>query len=589
MCGLSAWVCKESISSNRFNIFNDCVAHRGPDASKIEIFQAEGKNIAFGHKRLSIIDLDKKSNQPMNCENNKIIFNGEIYNYLELRDELSDLGVKFNTNSDTEVLIKSYIKWGENCLNKFNGMFAFLIYDEKKHQIFFARDRFGVKPLYYYRIENSFFFSSEIKQILTLECYKAEGNINTIGNFIENRYLDYSSETFFKNIYQIQPGEAGTLNLKNLELRKYKWYDLEKSTKTEKTSFLTAFNNSLDLRLRSDVEIGSFLSGGIDSSAIVYVSDSKISQLKQNNSIKTFTACFEEKEHDERENVKITKEKTSINAKFIFPQKQNFFEEIKKLIYFQDEPIWSTSIYFQSCIFKEANINKVKVMLDGQGADEIYCGYKDIFYPTYFRSLSFLKKIIEFLNCSNKLQIIKIILRNIMIRDKKKTIFNRLYDNKYKNNFKSLKEQTIFFLKFHLPALLHYEDRNSMQFSIEARLPFLDYKLVEFGFNIPDNEKISREYGKKIIRKSLKKIVPDSILENKVKKGFQGPQIEWLLSYQNEVKNDIKGLLIFDVFNEAEIKKLLKNFKQNTNNQSLIARLYFLSVWVKVFNIKKIS
>ena len=392
MCGISAFFSKKPISTKDFNNFRDTVAHRGPDNAQTKIYKYDDKFVALGHRRLSIIDLNDKANQPMSYGSYHIVFNGEIYNYLEIKNELEKKGISFETKSDTEVLLKSYIYWKEKCLDKFNGMFSFLIIDPDKKKIFFARDRFGIKPLYYYKDDHTLYFASEIKQFITLSDFEPVGNINAIGNFVDNRYIDYSEETFFRGVYQIKGGEAGFVNLSNLKINKYIWYDLAKTNFKQTTSFKEKFNKSIDYRLRSDVEVGSCLSGGVDSSSIVCLADNKLSSFKKKYTLQTFTSCFIDKEFDERNLVNITKKQTSIKAHYIFPQENEFFRDLDELIYSQDEPIWSSSIYAQSCVFKEANNNGVKVMLDGQGADEIFCGYASIFYPTYFKSLSFKKK-----------------------------------------------------------------------------------------------------------------------------------------------------------------------------------------------------
>lgn len=591
MCGISCWVSKNDISEKNFEIFNNAVSHRGPDSSSVKFYKFDKTNLALGHRRLSIIDLSKDANQPMNFESYEIIFNGEIYNYLELKSELESRGIKFETKSDTEVLLKAYKEWGSDCLDKFNGMFSFLIYDFEKNQIFFARDRFGIKPLYYYKDRESIYFASEIKQFTKIENFEPVGNVNTIGNFIDNRYLDYSEETFFKDIYQVRGGEAGYVNLHNLEFKKYKWYDLTKTEYHKSVSFLELFKKSINLRLRSDVMVGSCLSGGIDSSSIVCVVDKNLSVNKNNHTFQTFTSCFEDKNYDERDLVEVTRKKTSINSNYVFPSGKDFFEDLNNIIYFQDEPFPSTSIYAQSCVFKQANQKGIKVMLDGQGADEIFCGYSEIFYPSYFKSLNFKEKIYEILNSSNKKKMIRFFFKSLFIKKNKKkaSLLKRKYINKFQDDFDSLKSHTIYFMKYHLPALLHYEDRNSMRYSIEARLPFLDYKLVEAGYNMSDQDKLRDGLGKIIIRDSLRRIVPNEILDNKLKKGFGTPQKKWMFENKDKILNKIEMLFKYDIFNSKDLDLILQNFKTNLFNESLIMRLYTLSVWMNVFKINRIT
>jgi len=591
MCGISLWVSSKKIDKEDFKVFNDKVAHRGPDFSKIEIYECSNKYVALGHRRLSIIDLKNQSNQPMHYKSYVLVFNGEIYNYLELKKELEINGIIFETKSDTEVLLKSYIFWGEKCLEKFNGMFSFVIFDKDKMQLFFARDRFGIKPLYYFINNENFYFASEIKQFTSLKNFQPVGNINCIGNFINNRYLDYSEETFFKNIFQVRGGEAGFLDIKNLKFNKYRWYDISKSNDKKSESFLELFKKSIQLRLRSDVEIGSCLSGGIDSSSIVCVADKEMSKIKKKNyTIQTFTSCFKEKRYDERDFVEITKKFTSIKSHYVFPNGNSFFKDIEKIVYYQDEPFPSGSIYAQNCIFKDASMNGIKVMLDGQGADELFCGYSEIFYPTYFKSLTLLKKISEIVNSSNKKRILKFFLKEIISQNNKKnpSYIKKKYQDKFQNTFDCLKSHIDYFINYHLPALLHYEDRNSMRYSIEARLPFLDYKLVEFGYHTDDYKKIGSGIGKKIIREALKGITPDKILNNKLKKGFGTPQRKWIDENKYIIIDSIKKLFYFDIFEESELDTLLFNLKKNIFEESIVMRIYIFSVWLKVFKINKI-
>lgn len=589
MCGLSAWISEEIINETQFINYNNSIVHRGPDSSGALFEKFEDKYLAIGHRRLSIIDLENSANQPMVYNSYTIIFNGEIYNYLELKEELSRKGVVFRTHSDTEVLLHSFIEFGPDCLNQLNGMFSFLIYDSLQGKVFFARDRFGIKPLYYYRDKLTLYFASEIKQFITLKGFKTIANINAIGNFVDNRYLDYSEETFFRNVYQVRPGEAGFVDLASFHFIKYKWYNLEDSIIRKDYNFKTLFEQSIVYRLRSDVEVGSCLSGGIDSNSIVFVADKKYSDSNE-YSIQTFTSCFEDLRFDERELVNITKSQTRIKPHFLFPNNRDFFKDIKELTYYHDEPIWSASIYAQSCVFKSAKKAGVKVMLDGQGADEVFCGYSNSFYPTYFYSLNLFSQLKEIFK--GNLKALRLFVKKYLLKEnshKQTSVLETEYDNRFKNEFTSLKEHTQHFINYHLPALLHYEDRNSMRHSIESRLPFLDYLLVEMGFNIPDYQKIGRGEGKKIIRESMHGIIPDQILLNKVKKGFVTPQIVWMNENRNDIIKSIKSLYHYKIFKEDSIEQLLSDFELGSYNLGLIFRLYSLSIWMEVFKIGKVK
>lgn len=593
MCGISAWITKNNPNKEKFIKYNDSIAHRGPDANAIEFYKIKDTYVSFGHRRLSIIDLSEVSNQPFHDNNYTIIFNGEIYNYLEIKEELELNGIEFCTLSDTEVLLKSYIYWGKKCLDKFNGMFSFLILNKEKQEMFLARDRFGIKPLYYYVNENKeIFFASEIKQIITLDSYNPIGNINTIANFLENRYIDYSEETFFRNIFQIVGGEAAIIDLISLNVKKYKWYDINNtklSTQHSKKIFFDIFKSSIQLRLRSDVEIGSCLSGGIDSSSIVCLADEDL-DYKNDYSLKTFTSSFEDKRFDEREYVDITKQQTSIKSTYLFPKSKDFFNQIERLVYIHDEPIWSTSIFAQNQVFKSAKNENVKVMLDGQGADEVFCGYISIFYPTYFNNLNIFEQLKKIIYGANKKTVLKMLLKQFFPKKQKmnKIIFKK-FENKFQGNFKSLKEHTRFFIKYHLPALLHYEDRNSMAYSIEARLPFLDYRLVEFGYNMPDSLKVKDGLGKVLIRDAMRGITPDAILDNKNKKGFITPQKIWIGENISLINKQINKLGNFEFIDKSKLKYNLDNLNNKKYDEGLIMRLYSLSKWIDVFNIKEIK
>ena len=594
MCGLSVWITKDRPDKRKFELYNDLVAHRGPDAKSVEFYEEGSIFISFGHRRLSIIDLNENANQPYHYENYTIVFNGEIYNYLELKEELKEKGIVFQTKSDTEVLIKSYAYWGRECLHKFNGMFSFLIYDRNKKEVFLARDRFGIKPLYYYVNENSeIFFASEIKQIVSLDCYVAIGNVNAIGNFIENRYIDYSNETFFHNVFQICGGEAALVNLTTLKIDRYSWYKIEDTESIPNSTvkdFYQLFKSSIELRLRSDVEVGSCLSGGVDSSSIVCVADAILKGCKK-YTLKTFTSCFDDEKFDEREYVNITKSVTNIDTTYLFPQSLDFFNKINSLIYIHDEPIWSSSIFAQHEVFSSASRANVKVILDGQGADEVFCGYSGIFYPTYFKRLSKYLQIKELTRSVNKKATLFLFVKQflpIKIKSSETKVMLLNFNNQFRSNFESLKDQTSYFIKYHLPALLHYEDRNSMASSIESRLPFLDYRLVEFGYHMPDHLKISNNMGKVVIRNAMRGVTPDEILDNKNKKGFVTPQKVWINENSKEMHDQIKKLVFLKFVDEFKLCKILDDFSNKVYDEGLIMRMYTLSKWIDVFNIKKV-
>ena len=363
----------------------DLVSHRGPDG---EGFYND-EYISLGHRRLSIIDLSANGHQPMPRDNFIITYNGEVYNYLELKDELISLGHQFNTHSDTEVILASYQQWGSAFLNKLNGMFSFVIYDQQHKKVFAARDRFGVKPMYYWICPiGVLYIASEIKQFTCLIGWKAEINLQASYDFLNHSLLDHTNQTFFKDVFQLRPAHFFELNLGTAEPPKVmpvRWYELQASSSVEKTpaQFFEIFKSAIELRLRSDVPVGSCLSGGLDSSSIVCV----LNQVLNKSSLqKTFSACSEIKKFDEREFIEEVVSRTDVEANYTYPDETKLFEVLDELIWHQDEPFGSTSIFAQWCVFELAKVNKVKVMLDGQGADEQLAGYHS-YFPIYWLQL----------------------------------------------------------------------------------------------------------------------------------------------------------------------------------------------------------
>ncbi len=575
MCGISTWI-TSNYNKNEFIDMNSIISHRGPDGDDFFVDTFNKYRIALGHRRLSIIDLSDKGSQPMSHENLSITFNGEIYNYIEIRDELKKYGYKFESESDTEVLLKAFHKWGENCLEKLNGMFSFVIYDKNKHTLFGARDRYGIKPLYYQLSKDDFKIASEIKQFTVFDNFSSIGNKKIILDFLEKRHFDHSKETMFLNINQIQGGELFILKLDDFSLKIKRWYNIlnSVSSEKEKEDFKSLFNKSIKLRLRSDVEIGSCLSGGIDSSSIVSQVERILSQ-GNNLKLKTFNSRFENVKYDESKFVEILKKEKNIENYYIHPNAEDFFKLLKKIIYHNDEPIWSTSIYSQYKVFEKAKHKNIKVMLDGQGADEVFAGYSGKFYKYYINELikekRYKQMILELIFSKYKKTIIKAIIRG------------------YSDGLPSLFEFSILLLQKHLPAILHYEDRNSMAHSIESRVPFLDHKLVEYGINLASEEKIKYGKGKKIIREQLKGLVPDEILERKDKMGFVAPQKEWLINNKENILKKIIKLKKFNLYPNSFYKEIEINFKSNNFDESKIFRLYSLSTWTEVFNIKNIA
>ncbi|MFA6392457.1 MAG: asparagine synthase (glutamine-hydrolyzing), partial [Patescibacteria group bacterium] len=526
MCGIVGVINLDQKSVDKKDIerMTRIIKHRGPDDEGCFI----DKNIGLGHCRLSIIDLSSAGHQPMSNKDGSIwiIFNGEIYNYLELRKELEKRGHSFQSDTDTEVIICAYKEWGEKCLEKFNGMWAFAIWDKNKKELFCSRDRFGIKPFYYFFDGKIFTFASEIKALLELGIPK-KPNDALIYDFLKFGMLDHTNETFFKDIYKL-PAASWLKLASDGKIIIEKYWDFEVSDKIEDKipdqkyteQFRELFIDAIKLRLRSDVPIGSCLSGGLDSSSIVCTVN-KLLKEKNVPSIgeiqKTFSSCFANKKFDEREYIEEVIKHTGAEKNYIFPKPEEFLEELDNLIWHQEEPFSGTSMFAQQMVFKKAR-EKVKILLDGQGGDELLAGYRK-FYFFYLLKLFKNKKIIKCFKTALPFFASIEVLKTLYVKNGLKYLFktskNNIIDNLlnpvflknfadrklsfgYQNNLgKRLKEDLT---KWSLPVLLRYEDKNSGTFGLEARLPFLDYRLVEQAAKMPLDQKMRLGWTKFILR-----------------------------------------------------------------------------------------
>ena len=555
MCGI-AGIYKFNNSSvylDDLKKMTDVIIHRGPDGEGYWVNPE--KNIGFGHRRLSIIDLTENAKQPMQYANERytITFNGEIYNYIEIKNELQSKGYQFTSHSDTEVLLALYDLKKEQCLQDLDGMFAFAIWDEKEKQLFCARDRFGEKPFHYYQDESCFIFASEIKQFWatninkTLDSTKLLSYVKT--GTIENK--EDITSTFFKNIKCLDAAHYLIIDFnKKTTLQKY--WDIDLNNKLFKGTieqaaekFLELFTESIKLRLRSDVPVGSSLSGGLDSSSIVMLIDAlKGKELKQN----TFSARFKDFEKDEGKYIEqVVGACKNVEVHYTWPDKDYFEKVFEKVTYHQDEPFGSASIVAQYAVMELAKQNNVTVLLDGQGADEQLAGYLH-YYHTYLNQLFYQKldkynnEYKEYLKYHQNVYPYLSVPRTENFRMKlgryRRTILKQ--EMPYKNALSvELKSSTT---GLGLKELLRYADRNSMAHSREVRLPFLSHKLVEFVFSLPDEYKINAGWTKFVLRKSMDKILPNSICWRVDKVGYEPPQKRWIQSekYNNAIEKSAK-------------------------------------------------
>ncbi len=580
MCGIAGMVSSDTskITLQGLKKMTDAIIHRGPDGEGQWI--SDTGEVGLGHRRLSIIDLSTEANQPMHYLGRySIVYNGEIYNYIELKEQLLKQGYSFKTSSDTEVLMALYDRDKENCLKLLDGMFAFALYDRKEKCLFIARDRFGEKPLYYTFFNSCLYFGSEMKALWAGGVPK-EINNRMLFNYLAYGYLKNPQdiqETFFKNISLFPHSSYTIYKPGDISLNIHQYWDINYSNinasiklEDAKSQFYELMFQSIKFRLRSDVPVGSSLSGGLDSSLVVCIID----ELNKNNSISqnTFSARFPGFAKDEGKYMQYVVDKTKVTPHFVVPSDDGFIKDFDKLCYHQEEPFGSASIYAQYCVMQLAKDNNVTVLLDGQGADELLAGYH-FYFLSYFNELKktnaglYKKELAIYnqryinsnINPALKQSSIKNLLKTYFpysvnflkkVRLRGKQITNGQLNSDFFNTYKS--ESFIFpppattlqeslyrstIGGYALQELLRYADRNSMAHSREVRLPFLSHELVEFLFTLPAQYKIHESWTKWIMRTTFDAILPAEITWRKDKIGYEPPQKSWM--EKKEVKEMI--------------------------------------------------
>jgi len=567
MCGIAGII---NFSSKRVEDFEirkmmKIMKHRGPNDEGSFV----DNNVGLGFVRLSILDLSSSGHQPMFSEDNRyvIVFNGEVYNYIELKDKLSGK-YSFKSNTDTEVVLNSFLEWGEDCLNKFNGMFSFVIYDTLSKDVFIARDRYGIKPFYYFLDENRFIFASEIKSILPFISVKSINNKIMFDYLVYNR-TDHSNNTFFNKIQKLQHGNLINIIKNKFEIKN--WYNLYNRVINRKINitpvdYKEILEDSIKLRLRSDVKIGVSLSGGLDSSAITSILLNKFNLYDINSFSSTYNS---NKSYDEGAFIKLYSSKIK-NMHYVHPNKETFLNDYQDFILTHSEPVNDVGSYIQYKVMQLVS-KHVTVVLDGQGADEQLGGYHN-FYGSYYKELLHKGKISKlfremffYLKYHNSAEAYKYFLYYLLPPKLKehqsKVLYGSISKNYFNSNFKqssivndiynpaSLKESLIQHFEYKLEHLLKWDDLNSMRFSVESRIPFLDFRLVETSLSLSSENIIKDGVTKRILRDSMKKILPEKIRMRYDKKGFSSPRREWFCD--NKVQD-----LIFDIIKSQDFNNL---------------------------------
>lgn len=597
-------------------------------------------NLGLAHRRLSILDLSPAAAQPMSTSDGhlSIVYNGEIFNYLELKQELQAMGEDFSTHSDTEVILKAYERWGEKCLGRFNGMWAFVIWDERRRILFCARDRFGIKPFYYFWNGELFAAASEVKALLAHSAIQPKVDEEAIYDYLLFGFQDHSDSTFFRSIRQIPSSHYLILDTSTKKMRIEKWWDLElkeppngkgPSVSEARGDFLELLTDSIRLRLRSDVPIGMCVSGGLDSSAVAYLME-KVERKEGANLMharKSFSCCFEDPACDDRPFIRAVTEGLAMKPFITFPRGEDLWHELEEMTWMMDEPFRSSNQFSQWALMKLISQNGIRVALSGQGSDEIlggYRGYASVFIADLIRRGKWWRACREWVKTpSNEEGIGKILLTTRIlyglsptylahavprlegitgktIRVKALPFINDRFQKRHSERYVArLKEQhpnwgnlrrKIYqdLFRYSLPQLLHYEDRMGMAFSVEARHPFLDHRLIEYVYSLPESHIFHAGQRKWILRQAISDIVPEMICNRKDKKGFITPESRWLRLGEPHIRKIFSrdsGIAAAAYLNPQKIlESLSSDFKKDTYSQhTQMWRPLNLEVWFRKF------
>jgi asparagine synthase (glutamine-hydrolysing) len=598
MCGISGFIGRGKISKETINHSLNLMKNRGPDFQDYREIEVNNSiNLYFLHSRLSILDLQKRSNQPFKKKHVTLIFNGEIYNYKEIKKDLEELGYKFYTESDTEVLANAYLHYGEKCVDYFEGMWAFAIWDDKIKKLFLSRDRFGEKPLFFYKNQKGIYFGSEIKFIKSLSSDNFRINSDKININLLHGYksIFQDSATYFKNILFLESGHNFTID-SNLNKKKYKyWKPMIKQNK--KLSYNEAcegvnfyLKESLKIRLRSDVPIAFCLSGGVDSSLLA-----SLAVKEFNTKVNAFSIIDKDKRYNEKNNILATVNDLKCKSNLIYLNHNKTLFNLKKLVLYHDCPISTVSYFVHSFLSEKISKNNYKVAISGTGADELFTGY-------YHHYLLYLKAIKHNKNFNKKFSdwkkfVLPLVrnknLKDLSLRNKNnnyediniikkfvKKITKKNKEKKFKNT-DILRNKMLNELFYEvIPVILHHDDLNSMYYSIENRSPYLDKNLFEFANSIPTNFLINQGYQKNVLRDSCKNTLNDQVRLDRHKKGFNA-SINTIINFKDPIINSYlfdKNSEINDFVDMKEIKKEIY-----TNNSNQFSKFIFSVLNTKIF------
>jgi asparagine synthase (glutamine-hydrolysing) len=521
----------------------DEIAHRGPDGAGMFVLPP----VVLGNRRLSILDLSTAADQPMGTVDGDmwLTYNGEIYNYKELAQDLRTRGHRFRSSGDTDVLLHAYLEWGHDCLPRLNGMFAFAVWDRARQELFCARDRLGVKPLYYTVVGGRFRFASEIKALLVDPEVPRRPNDDRVLDFLARGYADHTEETMFDGIYQLPPGSCMRVSPTRGLARPNRWYQLqpaERDGRPVSEVVRELLTDSVSLRLRSDVPIGTLLSGGLDSSSVTALA-TRLRRAEGSDPPASFTARTRDPQIDESRYVKAMLEVTGSRNHGILPDEHRLLEELDRLLWHMDEPFDAASLYSHWKLMELTRNTGITVILDGSGGDEAFHGYHHFLYPSVYFTLTREGHVLEAVrelawrrrrngvslrrSASEALRLA--LPHRVRAFRRPPWISPRLPIPPRPLPPRTLRGHQLFGLTVSpLPMHNHADDRSSMSFSLEMRNPFLDYRIVEFGLSLQSRDLLHKGLSKWVLREAMRGMLPAEIVDRPDKQGFKTDEVDWL-------------------------------------------------------------
>ena len=660
MCGIAGILTRDGgFDPAVLQRMNDLLAHRGPDGDgfmlatgpwdglhcSFERRAAAGASrrpvrVGLAHRRLAILDLSDAGLQPMQTRDarNWIVFNGEIYNHIELRATLESLGYRFSSRTDTEVLLNAYAAWGDACLDRLEGMFAFALWDNAARRLFCARDRLGIKPLYYTIAPGYFAFASEIKAFTALPGWTARANDDAIVGFLMHANCDYGERTVFRDVVALPPAHALDVGAGAPHVSVRRYWSPQPSGETpgrdedRVEELRQALTRTVRKHLISDVRVGSCLSGGLDSSTVVGVMgriqrDEPEAARAMGDRLSTFTSCYANRAFDEREYAQCIADSVGSQTHLVFPAADDFWNDFERMAWHQDMPFGALSYYAQWRVMRAAHEAGVKVLLDGQGGDEVFGGYAKFRYA-YIASLARDRRfgaaagelgalirqgdryLLDLRNgyrylppAVRRLLNVDSVLKRVLIPARvraaadESTPATRWWRHARASRHARSAGPTLMqqiqiddIVTDTLPQLLRMEDRSSMAFSIEARVPLLDHKVVEYGLSLPDHLKISRGWSKFAVRQAMRGIVPDFVRLRRTKLGFAAPDRAWLMrdlraNVSRLLRTDLRCRRYIDADALGRWYHSSEAARANTESYLGLFRILSLEMWMRAFNV----